>query len=487
MDLSNKLSLQQELKQYLKLTPEMRLNLQVLQATNLELKEILNKELEENPAIEDIIFSEDDDVDVEEEKVNQKEDTDEIHISEKTARLDEIESGEYENIFQKDDFENKSGYEEEYNPEFAKIRDRKYNNTPNEEKKDINSELIRQLDALDLTAEDRKAGGALISYINSDGFLTEDISTISFASGLKEETLNKMLGVIKTFEPAGVGARNVSESLAIQLRQKNEKDSLAYKIAEKYFNLLTRKEYKKLSRAFKVTEEDIKKAERILKELSPYPGRNLVKNENTYIVPDIIVNEEDGKYKMSIGGDLPEIKLNKKYLKMYEEKKETRKFIKNYLLRIQNMFNSIDARNKTITKVVDKILEIQQDFLRGTGELKPLKLKEIAEIVGHDESTISRIVSKRYIQLPSGVYPLKKFFSGSLETDGGEDVSSSAVKDKITAMIEAEDRKHPMTDEKIANELQKQGINIARRTIAKYREQADIADARTRKRLNIEG
>ncbi len=200
----------------------MRLRLDVLQATSLELKEILSKELEENPVIEDIIYPEDD-VEPSGEKQDKKEETEEIKINDNKAHLEEINSEEYENVFPKDDFENKSGYEEEYNPEFAKIRDRKYNNTPAEEKKDLQSELKRQLDSLDIMHEDYAAAEILVSNIDSDGFLTEDIGTISLASGVQEATLNKMLEVIKTFEPAGVGARNVSESLMIQLRQKNQK------------------------------------------------------------------------------------------------------------------------------------------------------------------------------------------------------------------------------------------------------------------------
>jgi RNA polymerase sigma-54 factor len=486
MDYSNKLSIQQELKQYLRLTPEMRLRLDVLQATSLELKEILSKELEENPVIEDIIYPEDD-IEPSGEKQDKKEETEEVKITDSKPHLDEINSEEYENVFPRDDFENKGAYEEEYNPEFAKIRDRRYNNTPSEEKKDLQSELKKQLDGLDITSEDYAAAEVLVSNIDSDGFLTEDISTISLASGVQEGTLNKMLEVIKTFEPAGVGARNVSESLMIQLRQKNQKDSLAYQIVEKYFDLLSKKEYKKLARIFKVSEQHIKKAEEIMKELSPYPGRNLTNNSNEYIVPDIIVTEEDGIYRINMAGDIPEIRINKEYLKMYKEKKETKEFIRNYEARIKAVRSAIEERNKTTVKVVGKILEIQKDFLgnemTGAG-LKPLTLKEIADAVGVHESTISRIVSRKYIQMPSGVFPLKKFFSGKLDTTEGE-VSSSSIKEKITAMVENEDKNNPLTDMEIADILVKQGVNIARRTIAKYREQADIPAAGIRKRLSI--
>ncbi len=254
---------------------------------------------------------------------------------------------------------------------------------------------------------------------------------------------------------------------------------------EKYFGLLSKKEYKKLARIFKVSEQDIKKAEEIMKELSPYPGRNLTKYANEYIVPDIIVTEEDGIYRINMAGDIPEIKINKEYLEMYKEKKETKDFIRKYEARIKAILSSIEERNKTTVKVVGKILEIQRDFLSNemTG-LKPLTLKEIAGDVGVHESTISRIVSRKYVQMPSGVFPLKMFFSGKLDTTEGE-VSSSSIKEKIKGMIENEDKTNPLTDMEISDSLNKQGVNISRRTIAKYRDQADIPSAGMRKRLSI--
>jgi len=328
--------------------------------------------------------------------------------------------------------------------------------------------------------------------------LSDSLENISLQTGIEVEKLKRGIDIIHNygFEPIGVGARTVQESLLIQLKQKGLKDSLAYKIIEKGFDYLTRQNYNKLTAIFKVKEEDIKKAEEIIKGLLPYPGRtfsgepdvlNKVQikkiNGSEYITPDIFVEEdENGKFKVKISNEYPEIRINRKLLEEYKNNKNTKSFIKGYENKIKAITSALLDREKTIKAIVEKILEIQDGFLKNEEVgLKPLTLKEIAEKAGVHESTVSRVVSRKYIQMPYGIVPLKKFFATGVETSTGV-ISNIVIKEKIKNIIENESKLKPLTDAEIAAVLNNEGIPLARRTITKYREQMGILSANLRKK-----
>jgi RNA polymerase sigma-54 factor len=252
----------------------------------------------------------------------------------------------------------------------------------------------------------------------------------------------------------------------------------------------------KIAAAFKVKEEDVRSAEDTIKKFSPFPGKNFSGDQevlnrlgggtaenSSYITPDIFVEEDEatGKFKINVAGEFPEIKVNQATIEEYKKHKETKDFIKSYENRLKTLMTALQDRNRTIKAVVEKIISVQGDFLKNEESgLKPLTLKEIAEVVKVHESTVSRIVSRKYIQMPYGVLPLKSFFSSKLETTGGS-VSSSSIKDKIKGIIEKEDKANPLTDTDIAKMLTSQGVTIARRTVTKYREAMDILPVNVRK------
>ncbi|MFW6210750.1 MAG: RNA polymerase factor sigma-54 [bacterium] len=475
----NSLVTSQELRTQLRLTPEMRLRLDVLQATHLELNDILNKELEENPLIEDIIRDEESAL-IEKDGPREKEKEQDLKFEKDAANFEEAGEEYYENNFEPE-YYSKNEYQTEYNPELGKISDK--GNIGEKEKKDLYSELLRQLNLLNVAEDIYNAGYILISNINSDGFLAYTPEEIAEASGMKKEAVYTALEIIKQFEPAGVGAMNPRESLLLQLKLSGLRDSIAYQIIDKYFELLSRQQYSKIAAAMKVSEANIKKAHDIIKGFSPYPGRNYSAGSEMYITPDIIVEEnESGEYEIKIAGELPEIVINSAFLKEYKAKKQTRTFVKKYEERIKMLMQSVEERNNTIKKTAKLLLEIQNDFIRtyDPALIKPLTLKEVAEKTGVVESTISRIVSRKYIQLPGGVYSLKKFFSAKLQSSGGE-ISTNLVKDRIKELIDKEDKKAPLTDTRIETALKEQGIKIARRTVTKYREEMGIFQANMRK------
>lgn len=494
---SNELNIQQGLKQELglRLTPEMRLRIDILQATNLELSEILNKEIEENPIIDDIITF-NDDVVVEENRTKEPDGEQEINFDKKNARLNEINEEDYENTLNRDDYLRERSFYE-INPEFDKMVDKNLINIINVDL-NLHSFLIKQLNELKIDDENYNIVYNLISFINNDGLLSDNLENISLQTGIEVEKLKRGIDILHNygFEPVGVGARNVQESLLIQLKQKGLKDSLAYKIIEMKFDLLTKQNYSKLSDIFKVKEEDIKKAEEIIKDLSPYPGRTFSGDSDIlnkiqikkiggteYLTPDIFVEEdENGNFKVKISSDFPEIRVNKKLLEEYKKNKNTKSFIKGYENKIKAITSALWDREKTTKAIVEKILEIQDGFLKNEQDgLKPLTLKEIAEKAGVHESTVSRVVSRKYIQMPYGAVPLKKFFTTGIETKKGI-ISNGIIKEKIRKMIEDEDKMHPLTDTEITASLNNDGIPVARRTVTKYREQLGILSTNLRKK-----
>ena len=499
MNPSNDLNLSQGLKQELglRLTPEMMLRIDVLQATHLELGEILNKEMEENPLIEDIVTP-DEGVKEETDGPAEKEETEDIIVDGGEAHMDSMDAESYENVFERDGFESERHYEREYNPEIGKINDKNYNDISTEDTS-IQTYLLKQLNERKIPDEYHAPVYALITSIDQNGFITEPLENISAQTGIGQKELERALDILQNygFEPAGVGARDARESLLIQLRQKNMKDSLAYEIIDREFKLLSRQNYGKLAEIFKVKEEDVLKAEEDIRKLNPFPGKNFAGDQevlnrlgggtaenSTYITPDIIVDEDEqtGKFKISIVGEFPEIKVNPALIEEYKKHKDTKDFIRSYENRLRALMIALQDRNRTIKAVVEKIVGIQEDFLRNEeAGLKPLILKEIAQAVNVHESTVSRIVSRKYIQMPYGVIPLKSFFTSRLETSSGS-VSSSAIKNKIKDIIDRENGANPLTDTEIAKTLNVQGVNISRRTVTKYREAMEILPVNVRKK-----
>lgn len=465
MDLRNNLNLQPELKQQLRLTHETKLSLDILQATYMELEDILNQELVNNPIIEDITIRK-----PEEKNINSEESKEEIE--EDLKKSDE-----------EDTFESFDKIEIEENEEYNKVIDYHYNSIKQIEEKDLQTHLLEKLDEMSIeNPELYNAAKAIILDLDDNGFLSITIDEIAAETGLNKEIIEKALEIIQSIdEPSGVGARNIIESLLIQLRHKNLKETLAYKIVESHFELLEKKQYEKLAQIFKVTVDDVKNAEKIIKECDPYPGKNFKINEKPiYVVPDIIVTEEEGNLKVNIMGREIDIKVNKSYLEEYKKNPKTKDFVEKYQKNVNDLIEAIDKRNKTIQKIVELILNIQKDYIiNPDAGLKPLTLKEIADAIGVHESTVSRAVSRKYIQLPSGVYPLKSFFSQKLQTSYG-DISNNAVKEKIKKLIENENKKAPLTDTEITEILNKEGINISRRTVTKYREQLGIMSVNMR-------
>ena len=349
-------------------------------------------------------------------------------------------------------------------------------------------------------------GDYIINNINDDGYLlisdsqngvppsiltqdADDVIRVLCADlGASEEDVRHTLRIVHSFDPAGVGARNLAECLALQLRDRKVASPLPYQIVGEHFDLFLRRKHKELARALGVTEADILQATQTLAALEPRPGRSFSVETPHYIKPDVHVDEVDGKYVCFLDdGDVGRLKINDYYRRLLQNKSmgmtdKEREYALEKFKSAQWLLKNIEKRKSTILLVTETIMEHQQDFLeKGVEHLHPLILRQIAEKVGMHESTIARVTNSKYVKTPRGIFSLKFFFSSGLETDSGEAAASRSIKEMIREIIDNETPKSPLSDQSIAEMLADRGIKIARRTVAKYREQMKILPAKMRK------
>jgi RNA polymerase sigma-54 factor len=303
------------------------------------------------------------------------------------------------------------------------------------------------------------------------------------------EEAERMLKVIQLLDPPGVGARDLRESILLQLAQKGEADSPAYRIISDHFESLINHRWNDIARALGLTPIEVQNAADSISHLDPKPGLRYAVDPEQYVIPDLIVEKIDGEY-MVFANDtsLPRLRISQSYRDVARDKTkftgENKEFIANKLNSANWMIQAIEQRRQTMLKVMNFIVDRQREFFeRGVQYLKPLTLREVADHIQMHESTVSRVTNKKFVQTPRGVYPLKYFFSSGLSTVSGDDLSARAVRDKIKGMVDDEDPKKPLTDQAIVSILKSDGVQIARRTVAKYRDQMGILPARMRKRV----
>ena len=301
--------------------------------------------------------------------------------------------------------------------------------------------------------------------------------------------LEEMLAVIQKLDPPGVGARDLRECLLLQLREAGDVDSLAYRLISDAFPDLIAHRWNELAKRFGVEAGKVQAAGDTLSRFDPKPGLKYANRSDGYIIPDLIVDKVDGQYHVSLNdGGVPRLRLSRSYQDVARDKKkltpENREFIANKLNSANWMIQAIEQRRQTMLKVMNFIVDRQRAFFeKGVEYLKPLTLREVAEVISMHESTVSRVTNEKYVQTPRGVLPLKYFFSSALTTASGEDASARSIRAKLQKMVQDENPSKPLTDQQIVHLFQEQGIQIARRTVAKYRDQLGILPARMRKRV----
>lgn len=489
----------QNLKLLQKLSPQQIQLMKLLQLPTVALEQRIKEELELNPALE--------------------EDNTELDNEEIENEYDEVDNSENDEI---NDFEEKEiekiddGYELEDYMDAGDLDAYKYeisNRSADDEVfqsvvvegPDFHSQLEEQLGLRDLTEKQFTLGLYLIGCIDEDGYIRRELDLIvddlAFAHNLTAtiDELNEVLSIIQEFDPAGVGARSLQECLLIQLNRKTIKakeTQLATEIVKTMMDEFSKKHYDKIIRKLNITDEELKDVILEITTLNPRPGNSEGDNKGqmSEVVPDFNVSVVDGLPELSINQrNMPDLKISNDYIEMLKEYskakeksiKEAGSFIKNKIESAQWFIEALHQRHQTMLITMHCIMEYQQEYFASGDEskIKPMILKDIAEKIGLDISTVSRVANSKYVQTPYGTFLLKTFFSESLSTDGGEEVSSREVKKILQDCISNENKKKPLTDDALCVVLKEKGYNIARRTVAKYREQLEIPVARMRKEI----
>jgi len=355
----------------------------------------------------------------------------------------------------------------------------------------LQDHLLSQLQLLSDSDNVRKIGELIIGNINDDGYLGCPIEDISPESGkITRSEIEKVLSLIWTFDPIGVGARDLRECLLLQLRSKGQNDSLTCQIVDKYLPDLKDKRYdyiaKKLSaKGGKVSVEKIKEAMKEIANLEPKPGRSFSTERPVYLIPDAVVRKNKDTYELIPNDwELPRITLNEKYKKMLQQKdtpEDAKTYLNERLKAARSLIDAISKRKETIRQVTETIVSIQNGFLEnGATDFKPMTLEQIAKRIGKHKSTVCRTVTGKYLQTPQGIFELRSFLSSRVKQGNGDFLSSKAIKSRIKDLIENENKKKLLTDDNIVDLFKKDGVSVARRTIAKYRNQLKIPSSKSR-------
>ncbi|HWG51779.1 MAG TPA: RNA polymerase factor sigma-54 [Gemmatimonadaceae bacterium] len=477
-----------QLRQELKINPRLYQAMDLLYMPLLDLQQHLKQELLNNPFLEM--------VEPEEEEEDTTTETETETKPEEEQGADDID---WEEILL-NGFDS-GGHAEEH-------EEKEYFERVTVDTRDLGDYLREQIALLDLSPRQVALAEEFIGNVNEDGYLSCSLDEIR--NGINEfvgreaeergiaemdgllysaEEMEAMLRIIQNLDPPGVGARDLRECLLLQLREAGLEQSVPYRLVSDCFDELINHRWSEISKRFGIGQSDVQTAADEIAKLDPKPGLVYSSAGDSYIVPDLVVEKIDGAYHVFLNdSNLPRLKLSRAYQEIARDKKkfdgENKEFISNKLNSANWMIQAIEQRRQTMLKVMNFIVDRQRDFFeKGVQYLKPLTLREVAEVINMHESTVSRVTNEKYVQTPRGVLPLKFFFSSGLSTTGGEDVSARGIKAQIEKLVAEEDARRPLTDQAIVNILKQGGVQIARRTVAKYRDQLGVLSARMRKRV----
>ncbi len=479
------LSQSTQLRQDLKINPRLYQAMDLLYMPLLDLQQHLKQELLNNPFL-DLVDDDEEDDDTEETEVADEDEKPESDVIDwEEILLDGFDTG---------------GHREER-------EEREHFEPVTVDTRDLGDHLRDQMALLELTPRQRILADEFMGNVNDDGYLAtspaevmrglnEIVTEAADAAGLDvgdalytEAEVEEMLNIVQSLDPPGVGARDLKECLLLQLREAGLQQSVPYRLVRDCFDELINHRWSEISKRFGISAADVQTAADEIAKLDPKPGLRYSSGDDNYIIPDLVVDKIDGKYHIFLNdANLPRLKLSRAYQEIARDKKkfegENKEFISSKLNSANWMIQAIEQRRQTMLKVMNYIVERQSEFFeRGVQYLKPLTLREVAEVISMHESTVSRVTNEKYVQTPRGVLPLKFFFSSGLATSDGEDVSARGIKAQLQKLVEDEDSRHPLTDQAIVNILRESGVQIARRTVAKYRDQLGVLPARMRKRV----
>lgn len=495
--------LRQRQTQSLVLAPQLRQSLKILQVAALDLRSVIQEELQSNPTLEELPMegvsldspSEDANAGPGE---NEASDTGEdssaaapVENSDTSAKGDEMDFSrdkEFEILTKLDDdwrdhLANVGG-NQPYTSEDAEKRQHFFDSLVSETS--LQEHLIQQAELADLSPDAAKAMHHLVGSLDDRGFLTQTAADVALQTGLPLDAVQEALKVLRTFEPAGIGATGLADCLLLQLTASGRGTSLAARIIRDHFELLTRRRIPELARKLGAEPDDVQSAIEEIGKLDPAPGRRFAEDNNRVVVPDVTVEKDGEEWKIHLNSDyIPRLRLSSTYRDMIAKgslSKSERDYLRERMRSGKFLIDSIEQRQRTIERITREILNAQREFFEnGVSHLRPLTMTQIADVVGVHETTVSRAIANKYIRTPHGVFEFKYFFTPGYQAESGASVSNTSVKEMIADLINLEDKASPLSDQELVAKLQEKGITIARRTVAKYREELGILPSNLRR------
>lgn len=469
------LSQSQQQRMSMVLAPQLRQSLELLQVSMLELRTLVQQEMEQNPTLEDqALEAEQIEIEPTAEESKAEEERDLKDEFEKLARLDD----EWRDYF------NQNQGAPRHNSEDAAKRQFFLDSLSQPES--LQQHLMDQLMLADLGATERQMGELLIGSINDEGYLASPLEELAVTTGFAAEQLHDVLHIVQEFDPIGVGARDLRECLLIQIRRLGKEDSLAAAVVRDHLDALGARRFPDIARALKVPVEQVHDASRFVATLEPKPGRIYAADATSYVLPEVVVQRVDGDYVIILNNDqIPHLHISDHYRQLMSDG-ATPPDVKNYIREKVRagmfLIKSINQRQQTIYNIAKEIVSVQREFLdQGITHLRPLTMNEVAAAVGIHETTVSRAIANKYMQTPRGTFEMKYFFTPGYRMADGQSVSNKTIKDAIANLVAEEDSGDPLSDQAMVKKLDGMGIKVARRTIAKYRDELKILPSHLRK------
>jgi RNA polymerase sigma-54 factor len=493
LHLSQKMSLSQVL------APQLQQSLALLQAPTMELKALVEQELQQNPVLEETVagdMEQEDKADPDSDSDRDSTDPTEPPADVTFDPATEKPSNEPADDFQAE-FERLTQLDQEWRDHYSQTNAPIRQSQEDEEKRQfmfdslvagtsLQESLLEQVRLSDLPSEQRQVAEMIIGNIDDYGFLQASVDELAFSTNIPAEKISEVLRVVQTFHPPGVGARDLRECLLLQLERTDKKDTLEYRIIDQYMEALGKRRLPEISRGLNLSVEQVQDAMERISHLEPRPGRDFLPDNQQYILPEIFVQKVGDDYVVTNNNEhIPHLRISNTYkdiMSRAESSPDVREYIRDKIRAGKFLIKSLHQRQQTILNIAKEIVKRQREFMEhGVSQLKPLTMVQVAEVVGVHETTVSRAVSSKYMQTPQGVYEMKYFFTSGIRTADGVGMSNTSVKDIISEMINKEDPGKPLSDEEIVKLLAQKGIVIARRTVAKYRSELNILPSHLRK------
>jgi RNA polymerase sigma-54 factor len=490
--------LRQRQTQSLVLAPQLRHSLKILQVAALDLRSVIQEELQSNPTLEELPM-EGVSLDKPANDSSESEGTNSAETPGDSApAVDSSDPKRDEMDFSKDkEFEILGKLDEDWRDHMASVGGSQPYTSDDAERRQhffdslvsetsLQEHLMRQAELTELSPQAIEAMKHLVGSLDDRGFLTQSPSDVALQTGLPLESVQEALQVLRSFDPPGIGATDLGDCLIAQLTAKGRGTSLAARMIRDHFELLTRRRIPELARKLGVDADDVQVAIEEIGKLDPAPGRRFADDNNRVVVPDVTVERDGEEWKIHLNSDyIPRLRISSTYRDMIAKgtlSKEERDYLRERMRSGKFLIDSIDQRQRTIERITREIINAQKDFFEhGVSQLKPLTMTQIADVVGVHETTVSRAIANKYVRTPHGVFDFKYFFTPGYQAESGSAVSNTSVKEMIADLTNMEDKASPLSDQELVAKLQEKGITIARRTVAKYREELGILPSNLRR------